>query len=133
MIEFYPQVKHAHISLALASGALFALRGAGVLAGMRWPRRAPVRYASYAIDTALLAAALVLLAILPGGMYANGWLAVKLALIVVYVVLGVFALRRARSRGGRVACYLAALATFAMVYGIARAHHPLGYLYGLFG
>ena len=133
MIEFYPQVKHAHVGLALASGALFALRGAGVLAGMRWPRRVAVRYASYAIDTALLAAALVLLAILPGGMYANGWLAVKLVLIVAYVALGVFALRRARSRGGRVACYLAALATFAMVYGIARAHHPLGYLYGLFG
>ena len=132
MIELYPQIKHAHIGLAMASGALFALRGAGALANMRWPRWAAVRYASYTIDTALLAAALMLLAILPGGLYANGWLAVKLVLLVVYVVLGVFALRRARSRAGRAACYLAALATFAMIYGIARAHHPLGYLHGLF-
>src|SRR5690554_3737436 len=133
MIEFYPQIKHAHIGLALASGALFALRGAGVLANMSWPRRAPVRYASYTIDTGLLAAAMLLLAILPGGLYANGWLAAKLVLLVVYVVLGVFALRRARSRGGRLASYLAALATFAMIYGIARAHHPLGPLQGLLG
>ncbi|MGO1541755.1 MAG: SirB2 family protein [Luteimonas sp.] len=132
MIEFYPQIKHAHIGLALASGALFALRGAGALANMRWPRWAPVRYASYTIDTALLTAALMLLTILPGGLYANGWLTVKLVLLVVYVVLGVFALRRARSRATRAACYVAALATFAMIYGIARAHHPLGYLYGLF-
>src|SRR5690606_6924172 len=132
MIEFYPQVKHAHIGLALASVALFALRGAAVQLGMRWPRARPTRLASYAIDTGLLAAGLALVAILPGGVFANGWLAAKLALLVVYVVLGVYAMRRARSRTGRALCYLAALATFAMIYGIARAHHPLGYLHGLF-
>ena len=37
------------------------------LAGQRWPRVAPVRYASYAIDTTLLTAALMLVTILPGG------------------------------------------------------------------
>ena len=37
MIEFYPQIKHAHIGLALLSGSLFALRGALLLAGLRWP------------------------------------------------------------------------------------------------
>lgn len=129
MIEFYPQIKHVHIGLALTSGALFALRGAGVLAGMRWPRRAAVRWTSYGIDTALLAAAFMLLAILPGGLYANGWLTAKLILLVAYVVLGVYALRRARSRTGRVLCYVAALATFGMIYSIARAHHPLGLLH----
>src|SRR5690606_32811066 len=104
MIEFYPQIKHAHIGLALLSGALFALRGALLLGGLRWPNAAPVRYASYAIDTALLTAALMLLTILPGALYANGWLAVKLVLVVAYVVLGVFALRRGRTRGMRAAC-----------------------------
>lgn len=128
MIEFYPQIKHAHIGLALLSGGLFALRGALLLGGARWPNAAPVRYTSYAIDTALLTAAMMLLTILPGALYANGWLAVKLALIVVYVVLGVFALRRGRSRGVRAACYLLALLAFAQVYWIARAHHPLGAL-----
>ena len=131
-MEFYPHIKHAHIGLALVSVAVFALRGAAVQVGMRWPRRKPVRLASYAIDTGLLAAGLWLVAILPGGFFANGWLTAKLALLVVYVVLGVFAMRRARSRIGRALCYVAALATFAMIYGIARAHHPLGYLYGLF-
>lgn len=133
MMEAYPLVKHAHIGLALASVTLFALRGAAVQAGMRWPRSGPVRYASYAIDTALLAAGLALVLILPAGYFANGWLAAKLVLLVAYVVLGVYTMRRARSRGGRLASYLAALATFAMIYGIARAHHPLGFLYGAFG
>ncbi|NLB58035.1 MAG: SirB2 family protein [Gammaproteobacteria bacterium] len=133
MIELYPQIKHAHIGLVMVSVALFALRGAAVQAGMRWPRARPVRLASYAIDTGLLAAGLWLVAILPGGFFANGWLTAKLVLLVVYVVLGVFAMRRARSRIGRALCYVAALATFSMIYGIARAHHPLGPLQGLLG
>jgi len=133
MLEFYPQIKHAHIGLALTSGALFALRGAGVLAGMRWPQAAAVRIASYTIDTALLTAALMLLGILPGALYANGWLVAKLALLVVYVVLGVFALRRASSRSARAVFYICALAVFGMIYSIARAHHPLGFLYWLIG
>ncbi|MDH7452606.1 SirB2 family protein [Luteimonas composti] len=129
MIEFYPQIKHAHIGLALLSGSLFALRGLLLLLGVRWANAAPLRYLSYAIDTALLTAALMLLTILPAGLYANGWLAVKVALIVAYVVLGVFALRRGRTRGTRAACYVAALLVFAQVYFIARTHHPLGALY----
>lgn len=131
MIEFYPQIKHAHVMLALLSGGVFALRGLGVLLGGRWPQAWLVRWTSYTIDTALLTAALMLLTVLPGAMFANGWLTAKLALLVLYVVLGVFALRRGRSRATRLACYLAALATFGMVYSIARAHHPLGFLYGL--
>ena len=132
-MEFYPHIKHVHIGLALVSVALFVLRGAAVQVGMRWPRSKPVRLASYAIDTGLLAAGLWLVAILPGGFFANGWLMAKLVLLVAYVVLGVFAMRRARSRIGRALCYVAALATFSMIYGIARAHHPLGPLQGLLG
>jgi uncharacterized membrane protein SirB2 len=128
MIEFYPQIKHAHIGLALLSGGLFALRGALLLGGARWANAAPVRYASYTIDTALLTAAMMLLTLLPGALYANGWLAVKVVLIVAYVVLGVFALRRGRTPRVRAICYAAALLVFAQVYGIARSHHPLGLL-----
>ena len=128
MFEFYPQIKLIHIGLALASGTLFAARGAGVLAGMGWPRHAAVRIASYGIDTALLTDALMLASMLPGAMFANGWLYSKLAFLALYIVLGVLALRRARSRRARAWCYLAALLAFGMVYSIARAHHPLGLL-----
>lgn len=128
MIEFYPQIKQFHIFIAMLSGTLFALRGAFVLAGARWPQALPVKWLSYAVDTSLLTAALMLLTILPWAMFANGWLATKVTLIVLYVVLGVFAMRPARSRSTRATCYVAALLVFATVYGIARAHHPLGWL-----
>jgi uncharacterized membrane protein SirB2 len=127
MIEFYPQIKHFHILIALLSGSLFALRGAFALGGARWPHALPVKWLSYAVDTTLLTAALMLLTILPGATFANGWLLTKLGLLVAYVVLGVFALRRARTFRARLLAYVAALATFLAIYAIARAHHPLGF------
>ncbi|KAF1687384.1 hypothetical protein B1992_04030 [Pseudoxanthomonas broegbernensis] len=135
MIEFYPQIKWVHVAAIMASGSLFALRGAGALAGMRWPLAAPVRYLSYSIDTVLLTAALMLLTILPGALFANGWLTVKLVLLVAYVVLGVLALGRrgGRGRGRRAAFYVAALLVYLQMYCIARAHHPLGAFYLLSG
>ena len=129
MIEFYPQIKLVHVTAIACSGGLFALRGSAALAGMRWPMAAPVRYLSYGIDTVLLTAAMMLLTILPSGLFSNGWLAVKVAFVTAYIVLGVLAMRSTRSRGARALCLLGAWLSFAQVYFIARAHHPLGILY----
>ena len=128
MIEFYSQIKWVHIVTVLCSGSLFLLRGMLVQAGKpRLAMAAPVRYLSYSIDTTLLTAALMLVTILPAAMFANGWLTAKLTLLVVYVVLGTFALKRGRTARTRSICYLAALATFVAMFGIARMHHPLGW------
>ena len=129
MIEFYPQIKHFHIFCALLSGSLFALRGAFALGGMRWPQALPVRWISWTVDTALLTAALMLFTLLPRALFANGWLTMKIVLIVAYVVLGALAMRRTRTRRARALCYIAALLVFAQIYGIARTHHPLGWLW----
>ena len=131
MIVFYLQIKAVHIAAVLASGGLFALRGAGVLAGQRWAMAAPLRYLSYGIDTVLLTAALMLLTALKLNPFAVPWLSVKLCLLLAYIVLGTLALRRARTPRGRTICYAAALACFAFMYFVARAHHPLGLLQGL--
>lgn len=131
MIAFYLQIKLVHIAAVLASGGLFALRGALVLAGVRWAMAAPLRYLSYTIDTVLLTAALMLLTALKLHPFVVPWLSVKLALLVVYVVLGSLALKRARTRRARALYYVAALATFGFMYFVARAHHPLGILQGL--
>jgi uncharacterized membrane protein SirB2 len=133
MIEFYPQIKSVHVATVIASGLLFALRGLLVQAGRpRWALGAPVRYLSYAIDTTLLTAAMMLLTILPGALFANGWLAAKVALLVVYIVLGALALKRGKTPRQRLTCYVAGLAVFAFMYTIARAHHPGGVFWLLF-
>jgi len=134
LMAFYPQIKWVHIAAISASGSLFALRGALVQAGRpRWAMASPVRYLSYSIDTVLLTAALMLLTILPGAMFANGWLTTKLLLVAGYVVLGTFALKRGRTPKVRAICYAAALLVFVTIIGIAIEHHPLGWLLRWFG
>ena len=128
MIAYYLQIKAVHVLAVLLSGGLFALRGAAVLAGARWPMAAPLRWFSYTVDTVLLTAALMLFTLLPGAMFANGWLAAKIVLLVVYVGLGSFALKRAATPRGRAIAYVAAVLVYAAMLGIARAHHPLGWI-----
>ena len=48
--------------------------------------------------------------------------------MVAYIVLGILAMRPKRSRSQRIGFYIAALATFAFIYGIARMHNPAGWL-----
>ena len=131
MIAFYLQIKLVHIVAVLASGGLFAVRGALVLAGVRWAMAAPLRYLSYTIDTVLLTAALMLLTALKLNPFVVPWLSVKLVLLVIYVVLGSLALKRAHGTRTRAICYVAALATFGFMYFVARAHHPLGLMQGV--
>ncbi len=128
MIEFYAQIKLVHVAAALTSGGLFLLRGLAVQGGSPLAMVKPLRYLSYGIDIVLLSAALTLVAILPSAVFANGWLWAKLGLLVFYVVLGSFALKRARTRRARFACYVTALLAFAAMYSIARTHDPLGAL-----
>ena len=126
MLEFYPQIKWVHVAAVICSGLLFALRGTAQLAGARWTMAAPLRFLSYTIDTTLLTAALMLATILHQYPFVHAWLTVKVLLLVVYVVLGSFALKRGRTARVRLYCFLAALAVYLFIISVARAHHPLG-------
>jgi len=126
MLEFYPQIKAVHIAAVMASGSLFLVRGAAVQLGAAWAMAAPLRYLSYAIDTALLTAALMLATLIHQFPFVQGWLTAKVLLLVVYVVLGSFALKRGRTRVVRTSCWVAALLVYLFIVSIARAHHPLG-------
>lgn len=127
LAAWYPWIKQSHIALVAASGTLFALRGMAVLAGARWPRQALVRVASVVIDTLLLGAGVTLWTVLQLNPMRDHWLAAKLLLLVLYVVLGTLALKGARSAPRRLAFLLAAMLTFATMVSVALTHHPLGF------
>lgn len=128
MIEFYPQIKWVHVAAVLGSGSLFFVRGLALNAGARWAMAAPLRYLSYSIDTVLLTAALMLATMLHQYPFVHGWLTTKVLLLVAYIVLGSYALKRGQTRAVRVGCWLAALTIYVIIISVARAHHPLGVL-----
>jgi len=137
MIEFYPEIRLVHIAAVFASGGLFLLRGLALFAGTdrtaRWAMTAPLRYLSYTIDTVLLTAALMLMTIVQQYPFVHAWLTVKVVLLIVYIALGIVAFRRGRRRAVRIGCFLAALAVYAFIISVARAHDPLGIFSGLAG
>lgn len=126
MIEFYTQIKWVHVTAVMASGTIFFIRGLLLNLGVRWPMAAPVRYLTYTIDSILLTAALMLTTIVHQYPFVNAWLTAKVLLLIVYIVLGTFALKRGRTRTARIACYVAALLVFAFIVTVARAHNPWG-------
>lgn len=128
LAAWYLHLKSAHIGLVLASGSLFALRGALVLAGKEWAMARPWRLLSYGIDTLLLAAGATLWVVLSLNPLASPWLGTKLLLLVLYIVLGSLALKRARSPAARRASYAGALMVYLFMASVALAHHPLGFL-----
>jgi len=126
--DCYALLKPLHATLALVSGAGFALRGVWMLRGS--PRLAArwVRIAPHVVDTGLLLSGIalaVLLRLAPGE---NAWLATKLALLLVYIAAGMLALRRGRTRRIRAAALAAALAAYGLILASALTHRPLGFL-----
>ena len=133
MIEFYLQIKWVHIIAVICSGSLFFVRGLMLLNNMKVAMAGPVRYLSYSIDTVLLTAALMLATMLPSSIFANGWLLEKIILLVVYIVIGSFALKRSRNHKNRTWFFIAAVSVYLFMFSVARTHHPLGIFYTLLG
>jgi uncharacterized membrane protein SirB2 len=125
---YYPAVKALHRLLVGLSLMLFVGRWLGVLMAAPWPMRPVVRRASVGIDTLLVCAGLALWGWGRWTIAGSPWLGTKLALLVVYVLLGSWALKRARTWRGHLLFGLGALGVAAYMVGIAVAHHPAGWL-----
>lgn len=124
----YVAVRHLHVGLAALSVSVFAARGVALLLAHSWPRARWLRRATAAVDTGLLAAGATLAAASHTYPGESGWLTVKLALVVVYIALGVLALGRSRSPTARVALLCGALLTVAQIILIATTHDARGVL-----
>ncbi len=129
----YYWLKQVHVCSVLLSFTLFLLRGAWVLSGRELPRQPWLRALPHVIDTVLLASAVWLTTIIQQYPFRDAWLTAKVLLLVAYIVLGSLALRRARTRPARAMAFAAALATFLLLFSVARARHPLGALLPLVG
>lgn len=128
MNEFYPQIKLLHIACVLLSGGVFAFRGCLMLGGSVLGNHPALKWWSYINDSILLTAGLILMQMTRQYPVAHHWLSVKLTLLVVYIVLGIFALRAGRSKSTRTVCFFAAIGIYLFMFSVARSHNPLGLL-----
>jgi uncharacterized membrane protein SirB2 len=124
----FVSIRLVHITCVALSGSLFCLRGLMRMAGIPAANHRVLRFTSYVVDTTLLVAAIKLALILHQYPFTDSWLTTKLLLLVLYIVLGTFALKRARTATGRTVAFLSALLTFAWISGVAITHQPAGWL-----
>jgi uncharacterized membrane protein SirB2 len=122
----YATVKAIHQGAVALSFAGFLARGAGSVAGAAWVRSRAARSLPHVVDTVLLLSALWLAWTLRLDPRAAPWLMAKLVGLVVYVALGMVALRPDAPRSFRAAAWLGALAVFGYIVSVAVTKNPAG-------
>lgn len=123
----YHLIKYVHELAALTSFALFILRGAWMLRdshklSLRWVKILP-----HVVDTLLLASAVALMLMLRQYPLSHAWLSAKLVALLLYIGLGMLALRYGKTKRMRAAAWVAALAVFLYIASVALSHNPLGF------
>jgi uncharacterized membrane protein SirB2 len=121
----YFAIKHVHLAAITASITLFVLRAGWMAWSPQRLARRWVKVLPHIVDTVLLLSGVWLALQLGSGV--RGWLPAKIVGLVVYIALGMVALRRGPTRGVRIAAAIAAIAVFAWIVSVAITKSPLGF------
>jgi len=115
----YTTLKLIHIGSAVLTVAGFTLRGLWSLSGSDWLQKRPVRVLPHLVDTVFLLSGIGLILVLHLDLMQQAWLLSKISALVLYIGLGMLALRRQLPLAVRAAAFAAALLTFAYIAGVA--------------
>ena len=126
-------IKILHETTALISLSLFVVRGLGHFRQAAFMRRRWVRIVPHVNDSLLLLSAILLTVQIGQYPFTDGWLTAKLLALVVYILLGMVALKWARSQSLQVAAWLVALLVFGYIVSVAVSKQPLGFFLPLLG
>jgi len=116
--------KTTHVSTVVISISLFVLRGMWMMAGSRMLQQRWVRIVPHVNDTLLLASAIALALITYQYPLRHDWLTAKVIGLVLYIGLGMVALRRGPARGVGAVAWLLALVVFAYIVAVAFSRNP---------
>lgn len=125
MAGWYFAIKHIHVGSVVLSFSLFFLRGLWMVAGSPLLQRRWVKIVPHIIDTILLASAIWLTLIIHQYPLANDWLTAKVVGLLVYIGLGMVALRRGKTRKARIMAWTGALLAFGYIVAVALSRDPL--------
>ena len=127
-MRFYHLILYTHITCAALSIFLFTLRGIWMMRESNLLQLRVVRILPHIIDTVLLLAAIALTILINQFPLVTHWLTVKLIALIIYICLGMVALRLGKTKNQRVIAFFLALAVFGFIVSVAYYHHPLGIL-----
>ncbi len=80
------------------------------------------------MDTLFLASGVALIFTIHQYPLTTAWLTAKIAGLLAYIVLGMFAMSAKAPRTWQITSFIAAISTYAWIYSVARTKSPLGFI-----
>ena len=124
----YGLLKTVHQTAVALSITGFFARGLASLLDAAWVRGRLAKTLPHIVDSVLLVSALLLAWMLRLTPASAPWLVAKIVGLLVYIGLGMVALRPGRAPALRAIAWVVALATFGWIVSVAITKNPLGFL-----
>lgn len=125
-MTLFENLKLIHVSCAFLSIAGFGLRGYWMTTSNRLREHRLAKILPHLVDTILLGSAISMLVNLHLSPLAAPWLIAKIVALLVYIGLGMVALRFGRTRKTRVSAYVLALLTAGYIVSVGYTKTPWG-------
>jgi len=120
-------LKTIHVTFAALSFTGFFIRGTWMLRDSPLLKQRWVRIAPQVVDTVLLASAIALAVQWRLSPLDQPWLMAKIIALVVYIGVGLVALRFGRSKTVRAAAWVLGMLIFAYIVSVAVTRSALGW------
>ena len=120
-------VKTIHVAFVALSFTGFFIRGIWMLRNSTLLRQRWVRITPQVIDTVLLLSAIVLAVQLRYSPMEQPWLMAKIIALVIYIAVGLVALRFGSSKRVRLSAWLLGLFIFMYIVSVAFSKSALGW------
>lgn len=112
-------IKLIHMSTAFISISLFLIRGFWVFRNSSMMSVKWVKIVPHVNDTVLLITATILAISTQQYPFVDTWLTAKFTALIVYILLGMFALKRAKEIKNKALFFILALLTFGYIVSVA--------------
>lgn len=117
-------LKMIHIGSAILSYSLFFLRGIWMIQESASLQRRWVKILPHIIDTVLLSSAIALAVIIQQNPLHDSWLTAKVTGLLIYIGLGMMALRFGKTRPTKIGAWIAAQCMFIYIVLVALTKSP---------
>ena len=112
-------IKLIHMSSAFISISFYLLRGIWVFNSSEMMNKKWVKIIPHVNDTILLVTAIILAVSVQQYPFTHDWLTAKFIALLLYVVFGMFALKRAKEMNNKIIFFVLSLLTFSYIIGVA--------------
>ena len=128
MTNMYLILKNFHMVLATLTICGFLLRGYWLMSGSSLRQNRATKVLPHIIDTLFLASGIWLVVVLGLAPLQHPWLLAKFTGLLAYIGLGMIAMRFGRTPQSKMVAFVAAVAAFAYIVGVALTKNPMSWL-----